>query len=223
MQTLMQFDFCTIVCNGCGARIDSLVNGERLLEEDELEENIEENGWTKDPSNKDKWLCKSCTEYETHRKYPGEGRTIIEPEKLFGVRCDICGKIYDDRFDTGCTHWEDDYCAIEKARDDGWNEIDGKIYCEDCWYYNEDVSDEEFEKTEGDYAREKPLASDECSEKCPYFSKDTLHYHCSLPRTGEEVKKCPRLIEWETKKRKEVEEKNHKIEENVRNHVKDGK
>lgn len=214
MQTLMQFDFCTIVCNGCGARIDSLVDGERLLEEDELEENIEENGWTKYPSNNDKWLCKSCSEDETHRKYPGEGRTIIEPEKLFGVRCDLCGKIYYDRFDTGCTHWEDDYYAIEKAHDDGWNEIDGNTYCEDCWYCDDDSDDE--------HVREKPIASEECPINCPYFSKDSLHHHCSLSRTGEETKKCKRLTDWKEKK-KEIEEKNLKIEENVKNHSNVGK
>ena len=222
MKTLMQLDFCTIVCNGCGARIDSTDGGERLLEEDELEETIEENGWTKDPSSDGKWLCKACSEDESHMRYPGEGRTIIEPEKLFGVRCDLCGREYRDEFDTGCTHWDDEYHADDEARGEGWCEIDGKMYCMDCWYYNEDVSDEEFEKTEGEYAREKPLASDECSTSCPFFSKDLLHYHCSLPRTGEEAKKCPRLIEWE-RKRKEVEKENHKIEENVKNHVQFGK
>jgi len=220
MQTLMQFDFCTIVCNGCGARIDSLVDGERLLDEEELEESIEDNGWTRDQSDEDKWFCKACSEDESHRKYPGEGRTILEPEKLIGVRCDLCGREYRDEFDTGCTHWDDEFHAENEARDEGWCDIDGKIYCNDCWFCNEDITDDEYEKTEGYYSRKKPIASDECSPKCPYFSKESFDRKCSL--SDDEYCKCPRLIEWE-QKRKEIEEKNRKIEENVRNHVKDGK
>lgn len=222
MKSLMQFDFCTIVCNGCGDRVDSTINEEWLVEEWELEDKIEEKGWTRDPSVKDKWLCTKCSEDKSHRKHPGEGRTILEPEELVGVRCDLCGRLYRDEFDTGSTHWEDDWKAEDEARGEGWREIDEKIYCPDCWYCNEDISDEEYEKTEGEYAREKPDASDECPINCPYFSKDAINYHCSLAGSGADAQKCLRLIEWKDKK-KEVEEENHKIEENVRNHVKDGK
>lgn len=214
METLMQLDFCTIVCNGCGMRIDSLVDGERVFDKEELEESILENGWTEDGSCDGRFLCKGCSEDESNRKYPGEGRTIVEPEKLFGVRCDLCGKEYCDENDTGFTHWEDESYAIEKAKEDDWRTIDGNTYCGDCWYCDDD--------SDVEHVREKPIASEECPINCPYFSKDSLHYHCSLSRTGEETEKCKRLIDWKEKKR-EIEEKNLKIEENVKNHSNVGK
>lgn len=214
METLMKFNFCTIVCNGCGERVDSNIKDEILLDEEELEYEIEDLGWTKDPNDKEKWLCEKCSESESHRRHPGEGRTIIEPMKLYGFRCDLCGREWFDEVNTGCTSFEDSDYAYDCAIDEGWCEIDGKLYCQDCWHNDEEVSEEEYSKTEGRYPNKKPCPSCDCPRNCEYFSKEGGWLSkCSLDDS--EYDKCRRIIDWKNEKPK-LEKKFSEIERTVK-------
>lgn len=58
------------------------------------------------------------------------------------IKCDCCGKYFDD--DIGVEHWfRSKQEATEAVIDDGWAEIDGKIYCPSCYTYNEDTDEYE--------------------------------------------------------------------------------
>ena len=61
------------------------------------------------------------------------------------VKCDCCGKYYDE--DIGVAHWfRSEQDAVEASVDDGWAEIDGKLYCPDCYQYNADTDEYEMRK-----------------------------------------------------------------------------
>lgn len=158
MQTLKTFKWGTIVCDGCAHRIDSGIDIDStgvIIDTDELVEiTLPSRGWKQvketDPT---KWLCPSCQENDQHRKFPNEGRVIEENIPLYGVMCDRCGAEWVDVYDTGASHFTNPDHAEEEALNDGWADISGKIYCPHCWYENEDVSDEEYERTEGRYVQ----------------------------------------------------------------------
>ena len=155
MTALNTFNFCTVVCNGCAERIDSNVDQEILRDtEDLLDWRLEESGWVREnPSDDEKWLCECCAKSEEHRRHPGEGRLICEKNPLFGVMCDRCGSLWEDSTNTGCEYFAELGYAEDEARGEGWQEIGGRMYCPNCWYHTEDVSDEEYAKTDGDYVK----------------------------------------------------------------------
>ena len=52
------------------------------------------------------------------------------------AKCDCCGRYYESSMDI-----ENDLSvreAIEEILAEGWAEIDGKLYCPDCYAYNAD-------------------------------------------------------------------------------------
>ena len=158
MQTLKTFKWGTIVCDGCAHRIDSGIDIDStgvIIDTDELVEiTLPDRGWKHvQGDNLNKWLCPLCLTDEHHRKFPNEGRIIEENIPLFGVMCDRCGAEWVDVYDCGATFYQDPDYAEEEALSDGWAEISGKIYCPHCWFQNEDISDEEWERTEGMYVQ----------------------------------------------------------------------
>lgn len=61
------------------------------------------------------------------------------------VKCDRCGKFCNDW--KGFEYWfKNEQDAIETVIDDGWAEIDGKLYCPDCFENNEDTDEYEVKK-----------------------------------------------------------------------------
>lgn len=63
----------------------------------------------------------------------------IFEDKWYGVGCDQCGEIYEDA--RGHFVFVEAYMATDRARKEGWREIDGKWYCPKCveklFTYNE--------------------------------------------------------------------------------------
>lgn len=59
------------------------------------------------------------------------------------AKCDCCGNYYDS-IDT------EDHLSVQEAIEemvaDGWADIDGKLYCPDCYEYNEDTDEYEVKK-----------------------------------------------------------------------------
>ena len=58
------------------------------------------------------------------------------------MRFHACGKYYDAVL--GVELWfRSKQEATEAVKDDGWEEIDGKLYCASCYEYNEDTDEYE--------------------------------------------------------------------------------
>lgn len=236
MEELRKFVFGTIVCNGCGRRIDSRNDDEWLHDLEELEDcYLDDWGWVE--QSEDKWLCPDCVKDPNHRKNPGEGRIIAERDTLSGLRCDHCGKKFENS--EGFSFWPDFSTTEEMARDEDWSEMGGKMLCPDCYKTCPAMLDEEEENYEEVYCRkcphknncdeivecEVPMVSNECKiavrtedgngrvrhEKCPYHQPNPFGGKCNLP----DGKKCPRLETWE-KEKIEVEKKNKEILEWVK-------
>ena len=96
MQTIRDFDFATVICDGCGRREDSKTADDERLHDyaDLIEWKLDDMGWEQcDEENEDKWFCPDCASDEKHRTHPGEGRVIVEKAPLFELRCDLCGKV----------------------------------------------------------------------------------------------------------------------------------
>lgn len=243
MERLQQFDFATIICDGCARRVDSLVNDEVLKDYADLVEcHLPDDGWEQQGNDDDKWLCPECVKDESHRKYPGEGRVIIEPTTLSGLCCDLCGKHFENYEGYSC--WEDVADTQNMARDDNWVEIDGKFYCPDCYQTCGAIADEEEEHYEEAYCSKCPYKDDcgeywprekpECSSDCLTAYKDESGNWCRCPHykttvitpyqtrreclLEEENKggKCPRVAQWE-KDRVVLAEKNKALLEKITN------
>ena len=237
MQMLQTHNFATVVCDGCARRIDSHFDGERLYDYDELVDyKLDDLDWQKVDENDDnKWLCPDCAKNEAHRKHPGEGRIIVEPEPLFGIKCDLCGKTFEDFEGYSC--WEDDGFAEENARDNEWVDIGDKWYCPDCYRTCDAMEDEDEENWKEKYCSkcpykddcnevvplDHPRCSDECKyafkgddgnwKRCPHYKTcDGKTYHpdecCLIDNGGDE---CPRVAYWRDKGKAEQEAKNAKV------------
>ena len=223
MEDKDKFVFVTVVCDGCASRVDSNHTVEkdcRLRNEGDLLDYLTYNeGWKAVDEAHDKYLCKECAENPANRKHPGEGRIIREEDELYGVRCDLCGKLFIDEDDTGGSHFIDRGDAIDEARGAyGWTTIrigekDEKDYCPDCWHMCKEL-EEDLEgdckdcpnyswcEGEGEIPNKRPFVSFECPGNCPYFeSTRSNHAKCNLPE--EEAAKCPRLTKW-AKEKKEL-------------------
>ena len=240
MEELHQFEFGTIVCDGCGCRFDSNFDDECIHSLGELlDDELDQHEWEEQPE--DKWYCPECVQDPTHRKHPGEGRIIGERMTLSGIRCDHCGKKFVNL--DGYSLWEDYSYAKEQARDGDWRELDGKMLCEDCYrdclaVEHEDKDGIDFEEKfcskcphkdncNETVGRDVPDANHDCEyavrtmdednqrvkyEKCPYYeSNPPFRARCNLP----EGERCPRIVAWEIE-RKEVEANNKEVLEWVK-------
>lgn len=233
MEVLRQFDFATVICDGCARRVDSHVDDEWMRDYDELIEcYLPDNGWEPQDKDEEKWLCPECIKDKSHRKHPGEGRVIIEPTTLSGMHCDLCGKHFEN-YD-GYSFWEEYWSTKEFAREEDWVEIGGKFYCPDCYKHCPAIEDEEEENYEEVYCkkcpyeddcseywpREKPEPSEECTyaqknekgnwHKCKHYVQEGCKSICNIP-DGE---KCPRVAQCE-KDRPEIEKKNKELLEKI--------
>lgn len=237
MQTIQTFDFATVICDGCACRRDSYPDFDdvRLLDYADLVEwKLEDADWLQvDEDDDDKWLCPLCAKDPSHRTHLGEGRIIVEERPLFGLRCDLCGKLFEDSDGFSC--WGDDCTPYELAPDYDWMELSGKWYCPDCHRTCDPMQDcDEEPDWEEKYCkkcpyehdcnesvpREKPMCSDECKhavegeggkwKRCPhYHTHDGKTYtpdKCTLAEDG--GKECPRVAWWRDKGRAEQESKN---------------
>ncbi len=53
--------------------------------------------------------------------------------QFYNVKCDRCGAILNDEW------WVPDMCDFdEDYQEQDWKEINGKDYCPDCYYYDDD-------------------------------------------------------------------------------------
>lgn len=216
MKTVIPFDFATVVCDGCACREDSrTINDEILTDYESLMDwKLEDCDWERVEEGKDeKWYCPLCAKDPSHRSHPGEGRVIVETEPLYGLRCDHCGREWED-FTEGYTSFEDPSDTAMHAQEDDWMEIGGKWYCPDCWKTCAAMSSEndEVENWEAVFCSKcefkhncreaEPRAiprpdRDECPSSCPYLKGPThkgvmIPMRCEAPADA----KCPRVEEW---------------------------
>lgn len=237
MQTISTFDFATVVCDGCACRVDSQsANDERLHDYDELVDyKLDNMGWEQvDENNDEKWLCPLCVKDKAHRSHPGEGRIIVEKVPTFGLRCDLCGKTFENY--EGYSFWPEESIAHEMARNDEWMEVGDKFLCPDCYQTCDAMEDEEEENYKEKYCSKCPYEHDcnevvprdrpECSSDCKYAYKgedgnwkrcpfletsDGKPYRpdkCCLEANG--GKECTRVAYWRDKGKAEQEAENAK-------------
>lgn len=242
MEELRKFVFGTVVCDGCGYRVDSQsANTERIHDIDDLLEwKLEDMGWVE--KSEDKWLCPNCVAHLENHKHSGEGRVIAEKMTVSGLRCDHCGKSFENY--EGYSVWEDFSDTKEHARDDDWYDIDGRWLCPDCYRTCDAMLNENFEVEDWEerycakcphkdncdevVEREVPAVSIECKsiehmddslrssyKPCLFYSANPvkgLNGRCNLPNG----QKCPRVAAWEKDKEK-VKRNNEGIREWVKN------
>lgn len=239
MRKLQTHNFATVVCDGCARRIDSTFNDERLYSYEEfIDYKLEDLDWQKvDENDDDRWLCPDCAKDESHRKHPDEGRIIVEPEPLYGLECDLCGKTFEDYEGYSC--WREEGETHEAAREDEWMKIGGKWYCPDCYCTCPAIKDEEMDWDEAKkrycakcpyeedcnevVPLDKPEPSSECEyafkgedgnwKRCPHYEKDSngnrIPHTCCLYASG--GKECPRVAYWRDKGKAEQEAENAKV------------
>lgn len=65
---------------------------------------------------------------------------MIREVTMYQAVCDGCGKTHINE-NMGYCAWVDGCSAIEDACEAGWTEIDGKLYCPDCYEYDEETDE----------------------------------------------------------------------------------
>lgn len=65
---------------------------------------------------------------------------MIEKVEMYQAVCDGCGESYYDDFN-GFVAWSDEAAAQNAATENEWMEINGKLYCPDCYEYDEELGD----------------------------------------------------------------------------------
>lgn len=71
---------------------------------------------------------------------------VKEAERLLNGE-NIKNDFIDLDADCGFEHWfRDEQDATEAVIDGGWTEVDGKLYCPDCYQYNADTDEYEMRK-----------------------------------------------------------------------------
>ena len=226
MLEIQKFNYAKVYCDGCGKSVDSQFGTGILRDLDELIEYYlpECLGWHQiGRFDRAKWLCPECVKDPCHRKRKGKGRIEVRPLLLHGVRCDICGELAGS--EVGESFWQDEYQALEEAIAEGFNELNGKHCCPDCWTdcRELDYSDGACENCknaswcEGNIPNEKPIASSKCTRivkdsvgewhKCQFLSLEPhVKCTCLLP-VG---RKCPRVVDWKHE-RKDIVAANDRI------------
>lgn len=61
---------------------------------------------------------------------------MIQEVVMFKVVCDNCKKEFDDG-DMGAVAWADAESALYVATESGWHSMDGKHYCDECFFYDD--------------------------------------------------------------------------------------
>jgi len=72
---------------------------------------------------------------------------MIRKVTMYQAVCDGCG-INHINENMGYCAWVDGCGAVEDACEAGWTEIDGKLYCPDCYEYDEETDDFKPKKKE---------------------------------------------------------------------------
>lgn len=67
-------------------------------------------------------------------------KKMIREVKMYQAVCDVCGKAHVNEF-LGYCAWVDESSAVEDAYEEGWTEIDDKLYCPDCYEYDEETDE----------------------------------------------------------------------------------
>ena len=70
---------------------------------------------------------------------------MVQEVTMYQAVCDKCGKSHIDEFN-GYVAWSDEWSAKQNAMDNGWIEIDSKLYCPDCIEYDENIDDYKVKK-----------------------------------------------------------------------------
>jgi hypothetical protein len=70
---------------------------------------------------------------------------MIKEIVMYAAVCDSCGKQHIDE-NRGYCAWTDAISARDVCinNDFGWQEDKDKLYCPDCWYWNDDEGGEEI-------------------------------------------------------------------------------
>lgn len=237
MQTITTFDFATVVCDGCGHKADTHSFDDAVMRsyEDFIDWYLEDSGWERvNEDNDDKWFCPVCAKDPSKRTNPGHGSCTAKTIPLYGLRCDNCGKEWEDSSE-GWTSCEKPSSVEEYAWNEEWNKLGGRWYCDDClrtcdpmqdWNEEEDWEEKYCSKCEykGDchekVPRETPRASNECKtaihdrasgtwNKCPHLSKTQYGFwQCDIAQEPNCKDRCPRVCDWRDKGRTEQEAAN---------------
>lgn len=72
---------------------------------------------------------------------------MIEKVEMYQAVCDGCGESYYDDFN-GFVAWSDEVAAQNAATENEWMEINGKLYCPDCYEYDEELDNYVVKKRE---------------------------------------------------------------------------
>lgn len=59
---------------------------------------------------------------------------MIQEVTMYIAVCDACGKACDDEY----AGWTDAFTAKEEAEYADWKEIDRKLYCPECYEWNDE-------------------------------------------------------------------------------------
>lgn len=64
---------------------------------------------------------------------------MIKEIIMYQVQCDNCKEFFQDDY---CCAWTDPDSAVDYAIDSVWIEQDSKHYCNDCYLWSDDETDE---------------------------------------------------------------------------------
>lgn len=65
---------------------------------------------------------------------------MIKKVEMYSCVCDGCGKTHVND-ELGYIAWVDECQAFADAEEYGWTEIDGKLYCPNCYEYDEETDE----------------------------------------------------------------------------------